>query len=61
MLAKNLYSNAEATFWDMVIIILGGLRWIVNHKRKLLGLIFQSVAWSTVGFLIGLGTGFITF
>jgi len=61
MIAKNLYSNAEVTFWDAIIVILSGLRWFVSHKRKLLGFLCQAVAWASIGFLIGLVAGYLTF
>lgn len=59
MLAKNLYSTVEITFWDTIIIILGGLRWIIQHKGKLLGFLYQAVAWSSIGLLIGLVAGYL--
>lgn len=61
MLAKNLYSNVEVTFWDTIIIILSGLRWFLSMKRKLLGFVCQAIAWASIGFLIGLVAGYVTF
>lgn len=61
MLAKNLCSTAEVTFWDTVITFLSGLRWLITHKRNVLIFLYQSVSWVSIGFLIGLLTGYVTF
>jgi hypothetical protein len=61
MLAKNLYSNAEVTFWDTIIVVLSGFIWVKTHKRMLLGLLFQTVSWASIGFLVGLLAGYLAF
>jgi len=61
MLAKNLYSNAEVTFWDTIIIILSGLRWLKSYRQMLLAFLCQAVAWASIGLLIGLVAGYVTF
>lgn len=61
MLAKDIYSNAEVTFWDAVIMILSGLRWLKSYRRKLLAFMCQVIAWCSIGFLIGLVAGYVTF
>ena len=59
MLSKNITSNAEVTFWDTIIVILCGLRWLKSYRRKLLAFLCQAVAWGSIGFLIGLVAGYV--
>lgn len=61
MLAKNLYCNAEVTFWDTIIFILSGLGWIKSYRRKLFSFICQFFVWGSIGFLVGLVAGYVTF
>lgn len=61
MLARDLYSNVELTFWDIIISLLSGLRWLKSYRSQLLTFLCQIIAWSSIGFLIGLAAGYITF
>lgn len=61
MIAKNFCSNAEVTFWDIIITFLSGLRWLKSYRRKFLTFLCQITVWGSIGFLIGLVAGYVTF